>query len=470
MQEPGDFVTPTLRLSRRLGAGGMGTVWVARHVGLNCDVVVKFITGDLANNADAVARFQREAAAASEVRSPHVVQMLDHGISQRGLPYIAMELLEGEDLAARLSRVGPMAPAEVAGVVVQVARALGRAHDKGIVHRDIKPENIFLCETGEDEAFVKVLDFGIAKVVRADAAGATSTGAVIGSPYWMSPEQLMGSKALDARTDLWSLGAVAYIALTGRRPFDGETLAAIAVQICSTELPVPSRAAAGLSPAIDAWFARACARDPKQRFPTARALAEAFVAATGGAHVSSSSSSSAGEAARLAVTMPLGSSSAGEPPRAGSTTRVQTFARTMDPGDGEALERVVPPRRPGPFVWLGVAALLAAAVGVWVSTRPPAPPATSADPLPAAASDPHEPKVVASAPEITTSASSIEPKTVQAPIVSEAKTPEKPATNPAKPAAAGSAKPIASVSTKVPSAHPTVGPKPPVQHEDDAVE
>ena len=127
--EAGAFVTPNLRLTRRLGSGGMGTVWVARHVGLRCDVVVKFITGEHARNAEVVGRFNREAAAAADVKSPHVVQMLDHGLATDGLPFIAMELLEGEDLAVRLAREGSLPPGEVAGVVVQVCRALSRAHE-----------------------------------------------------------------------------------------------------------------------------------------------------------------------------------------------------------------------------------------------------------------------------------------------------------------------------------------------------
>ncbi len=293
-----DQVTPSLRLVRRLGAGGMGTVWIARHQGLQADVVVKFITGELARNHEIVARFQREAASASEVRSPHVVQMFDHGVSSAGLPYIAMEMLEGEDLAARIARDKVMSPGEVAGVVLQVARALSRAHEKKIVHRDIKPENIFLCETGEDDAFVKVLDFGIAKVNAAEQLGGTATGAMLGSPYWMSPEQVMGSKAIDHRTDLWSLGMVAFYALTGKRAFEAETIGALSVAICTGTLPVPSQIDPRLSPSIDAWFASACAREVSARFPSARAMADALVAAVGGpseAHVRSRSLAAGGK-------------------------------------------------------------------------------------------------------------------------------------------------------------------------------
>jgi serine/threonine-protein kinase len=284
MQPPavGEMVTQALRLTRRFGAGGMGTVWIARHLGLNCDVVVKFMAPELALHADSLARFRREAAAAAEVKSPHVVQTFDFGISQNGLPYIAMELLEGEDLATLLLRRRVLSPGEVAGVVNQVARALSRAHEKKIIHRDIKPENLFLCETGEEEAFVKVLDFGIAKVAGGAELSGTATGAMIGTAFFMSPEQVMGSKSIDHRTDLWSLGVVAFHALTGSRPFDGDTLGAVSVRICSAELPRPSQRNPTLSPAIDEWFARACARDPAARFPSARVMADCLIHAVGG--------------------------------------------------------------------------------------------------------------------------------------------------------------------------------------------
>jgi serine/threonine-protein kinase len=263
----------------------MGSVWLADHLGLHTKVVVKFIADEVARHPEAIARFEREAAAASQVKSPHVVQMLDHGVSPTGLAYIAMELLEGEDLASRLARQGAMRPGEVAGVVVQAARALSRAHEKGIIHRDIKPENVFLCETGEAEAFVKVLDFGIAKIAGTEQHGATQTGAMIGTAYFMSPEQVMGSKSIDPRSDLWSLGILAYFAMTGVRPFDGETIGAISVNICNGSFVTPSEHNGAIPPAVDEWFRKACAKDPAARFQNARAMADALVVAVGGTAV-----------------------------------------------------------------------------------------------------------------------------------------------------------------------------------------
>jgi serine/threonine-protein kinase len=279
--QPDTLITPSLRLVRPLAEGGMATVWVARHLGLQTDVVVKFISAELARDPEALARFRREAAAAAEVKSPHVVQMIDHGLTDAGVPYIAMELLEGENLEARVQRERVLSPGEVAGIVLQVSRALTRAHEKKIVHRDIKPENIFLCETGDEEAFVKVLDFGIAKVSLPEELH-TRTGAVIGSPLWMSPEQVLGLKSVDFRTDLWSLGVVAFFALTGRVPFHGMSVGALALAISKGDLPLPSQSNPSLSPAIDHWFARACAREAMARFPSARAMADALVSAVGG--------------------------------------------------------------------------------------------------------------------------------------------------------------------------------------------
>ncbi len=279
--EVGDYVTPRLQLVRRLGVGGMGSVWVAHNLSLHSDVVIKFMAPQVASDPLLRARFEREAAAASEVRSPHVMQVFDYGLTATGIPYISMELLEGEDLEMRLrmERVIPLG--HVAAVVQQVARALGRAHERGIIHRDIKPANIFLCETGEEDAFVKVLDFGIAKV-QWDLDGATKTGLVFGTPYFMSPEHTMGSKALDCRSDLWSLGVVAYVALTGVLPFDGDTVSAVCMRICSGAFAPPSAVQGGISAAVDSWFNSVLARDPAKRFASAREMADALVCLAGG--------------------------------------------------------------------------------------------------------------------------------------------------------------------------------------------
>ncbi|MEO7035412.1 MAG: serine/threonine-protein kinase [Polyangiaceae bacterium] len=259
------------RLLQKLGEGGMGSVWRAEHLTLRSQVAIKLIDPSLATTNDARDRFLREAQSAASLRSPHVVQILDHGVDE-GTPYIAMELLDGESLGERLARVGRLEPSEAARLLVQIGRAVGRAHDSRIVHRDLKPDNVFIVRN-DDEEIAKVLDFGIAKLstqgIDDAATGGTRTGAMLGTPYYMSPEQAEGARSLDHRSDIWAMGVIAFECLLGRRPFDGETIGGLVLSICSRPLPVPS--SCGLVPAsFDAWFARACCRDVNGRFTSAR--------------------------------------------------------------------------------------------------------------------------------------------------------------------------------------------------------
>ena len=185
-------------LGRRLGRGGMGSVWAAEHLTLRSQVAIKFIDSQFATSPEAVSRFLREARAAAALRSPHVVQILDHGVDN-GAPYIVMELLDGESLAARLRRLVRLTAEETALIVTQVARATAKAHEARIVHRDLKPDNIFIVQN-DDEHLAKVLDFGIAKLLDSSvgpSGSATRTGALVGSPYYMSPEQAEGTKQVD---------------------------------------------------------------------------------------------------------------------------------------------------------------------------------------------------------------------------------------------------------------------------------
>jgi serine/threonine protein kinase len=277
----GTYVTPTLRLLRAFGQGGMGKVWIAEHLTLDTNVVVKFMANEIAATADGAARFAREASVAAAVKSPHVVQVFDHGVTPEGDAYIVMELLEGRDLAAHISANGPMAPRDVAALVAQVAKALGKAHQVGVVHRDIKPDNIFLCDAEGGELFVKLLDFGIAKRDQHKVtSAATTTGAVVGTPYYMSPEQIVGDKDTDARTDIWSLGVVAFEAMTGKRPFEGSTVGAITLAIHTATRRITDHLPDAPA-ALDEWFAKACARNVKERFQTPREASQALLVATG---------------------------------------------------------------------------------------------------------------------------------------------------------------------------------------------
>ncbi len=271
LQPGASIIAGKYRLLQKLGEGGMGSVWRAEHIQLQSQIAIKLIDPSLANTTDALSRFLREARSAASLRSPHVVQILDHGVDD-GTPYIAMELLDGETLGQRLARIGPLAPADTARLLLQVGRAVRRAHDSGIVHRDLKPDNIFIVQNDDDEV-AKVLDFGIAKFNRGDpgspSTGATRTGALLGTPYYMSPEQVEADRSLDYRSDIWALGVIAFECLLGRRPFDAESLGSLILAICSRPLPIPS--ASGPVPVgFDAWFARACSREPEGRFPSVR--------------------------------------------------------------------------------------------------------------------------------------------------------------------------------------------------------
>ena len=255
------------RLLRKLGQGGMGSVWHAQHLTLQSPVAVKLISEEIANNPEALARFQREAQAAASLRSPHVVQILDHGVDA-GVPYIVMELLEGESLANRLARARSLSFPETVRIMTDVARAMARAHAAKIVHRDLKPDNIFLVRNDEEGEVAKVLDFGIAKGMaglEVAAISATRTGALMGTPFYMSPEQVEGAKVIDQRTDVWAFGVITFECLLGCRPFAADMIGSLFLAICARPMPVPSQT--GMVPAgFDAWFARACSRELNERF------------------------------------------------------------------------------------------------------------------------------------------------------------------------------------------------------------
>jgi serine/threonine protein kinase len=295
----------------------MGAVWRAEHQALRSPVAIKVIDEQIAQSPDALARFLREAQSAAALRSPHVVQILDYG-TDRGVPYIAMELLEGESLATRLERVGRLPPAEVARIITEIARAIGKAHELSIVHRDLKPDNVYLVHNDEAEV-TKVLDFGIAKATQGlgvVSSSETRTGAILGTPHYMSPEQAEGTKLVDHRTDVWALGVITFECLLGRRPFDSDALGSLLLAICTRPMPVPSAWGFAL-PGFDAWFAKACARELAERFQSARDLATELrrvVDQAGGREISMNDDSRAAFAATALMQTPY----VAVPPTAGA--------------------------------------------------------------------------------------------------------------------------------------------------------
>ncbi len=412
----GMLINANVRLVSLLGEGGMGAVWVADHLTLGTQVAVKFLSPTLAKEPASIARFSHEATAAAQIKSPHVVQIFDHGVFAGGMPYMVMELLEGEDLSRRLESAGTVPLGELTRIVVQVCRALGKAHAAGIVHRDIKPDNIFLIDQ-DGELFVKVLDFGIAK--RTNAANAlvvTSTGAMVGTPYYMSPEQMLSSKHVDLRADLWSLGVVSYHCLTGRVPFEGETLGGLCVAIEKGLFEAPSRALPGVSPVVDAWFMRALHRDPMARFGSAREMADALVEATGRLPASALGATIAASPRDPAPSLPEG---ALENWRAAMATPPVVTAKTM-PNFGMPAEFSPPPgaprrsQRSAALLGALVGGALATALGVGAlvfASRSPTQTSTasgrelSAPTAPASALDALAPPAASATPEASAAAS-----------------------------------------------------------------
>lgn len=254
----------------------MGSVWAALDTKLRREVAIKLVTERIAESERALARFEREAMAVARLRSPYIAQVYDYGVED-GSPYIIMELLQGHDLKAKLTREGSLDIIETAKVVVQACKALHAAHNAGVVHRDLKPANIFLANEGGEEV-AKVFDFGVAKALNdlADDTEETADGVLLGTPKYMSPEQAHGAKEVDHRTDLWAMAVIAYACLTGRLPFEGTGTGEILVKICTETPPMPSDLHEGVPLIVDEFFEKALAKDPTVRFQDAKSFAHAF--------------------------------------------------------------------------------------------------------------------------------------------------------------------------------------------------
>ena len=257
----GRVIQERYRLVERLGRGGMGVVWRAVHLGLDTEVAVKLIDDEGARSPSSLRRFRREARAAAALRSPHVVRVHDYGIDG-DQPFLVMEMLQGEDLAQRLARSGPLVLGEAARIVRQLADALEATHDAGLVHRDVKPSNVFLAKEGHREV-VKLLDFGVVKDVSAGHEQ-TESGLVVGSPRYMSPEQLRGGE-VDHASDLWSLGTIVFEMLTGVALFEGRSLGDVCGKILTDPIVRIADVAPELPPGLDDVLASALQREPGLR-------------------------------------------------------------------------------------------------------------------------------------------------------------------------------------------------------------
>lgn len=265
------------KLIEKLGEGGMGTVYLGMHQYIGKKVAVKFLHREYAANQEVLARFYREARAATEIGHRSIIEVHDMGISPQGEPYLVMEYLEGESLGAVLRRRGPLDLATACGVMEQVLLALQAAHDKGIVHRDLKPENIFFTIRPGEPPLVKLIDFGISKMARESIdTKLTQTGSLLGTPSYMSPEQARGDNEIDNRSDLYSIGVVLYQILTGRLPFEGANYNKLLIKVLTENPLPPSEANPAFPIEAEALVLRALAKAREDRFQSATEMLEAL--------------------------------------------------------------------------------------------------------------------------------------------------------------------------------------------------
>ncbi len=280
MLSTGDIIDGKYRIVRLLGEGGMGAVYEGENTRIHRKVAIKVLHSGVAEQGEAVARFEREAQAAGRIGSEHIVEVLDLGTLESGDRYLVMEYLDGEGLGSRIKDRTRLTPAELCPIAHQLMEGLAAAHGAGIIHRDLKPDNVFLLRNrGGMQDFVKLLDFGISKFNQLSGDSGfsmTRTGAVMGTPYYMAPEQAKGSREMDHRVDLYAAGVILYEALTGQVPFNADTFNELLFKIVLEE-PRPLEQ---VDPSIDAGFAaivsKAMARDPAHRFQTAKELQEAL--------------------------------------------------------------------------------------------------------------------------------------------------------------------------------------------------
>jgi serine/threonine-protein kinase len=267
--QPGDVLAGKYRVERVIGHGGMGVVVAAQHLVLDEKVAIKLLLPEALGNSEAVARFVREAKAAVRIRSEHVARVSDVGYLDTGAPYIVMEYLEGVDLSAWLKRSGPLAVEQAVDFVLQACEAIADAHALGIVHRDLKPANLFWTHRSDGLPCIKVLDFGISKLLTpGGVSDMTKTHSIIGSPFYMSPEQMHASRNVDVRTDIWSLGVILFELLAKRPPFGGESISELAINVATVPSPPIRALRPDVPPGLEQAIATSLQKAREQRFQT----------------------------------------------------------------------------------------------------------------------------------------------------------------------------------------------------------
>jgi serine/threonine-protein kinase len=281
--QEGDVLAGKYRVEAVLGVGGMGVVVAAHHLQLDEKVALKFLLPEAVRSPEALARFEREARAAVKIKSEHVARVSDVGKLDSGAPYMVMEYLDGGDLSSMLQKQGKLPADQAVAFVLQAGEAIAEAHSLGIVHRDLKPSNLFCIRRRDGQLSIKVLDFGISKITSSPGGGSaskdmgmTKTTAVVGSPVYMSPEQMQSSKGVDHRTDIWSIGIILYELLSGRVPFEADTVTELAVLIVTEPVPPMGAVALGLPPGLEQVVLRCLEKSRDRRYQNISDLAEAL--------------------------------------------------------------------------------------------------------------------------------------------------------------------------------------------------
>jgi serine/threonine protein kinase len=277
----GEVLAGKYRIVRLIGEGGMGQVYEAEHATVGRRFAVKFLRPHLVSNEEALARFRREARAAGALESEHIAAVTDFDIAADGAPFLVMEYLEGRSLGQLLAEEGPLPVPRAAGALLQVCRGLEAAHAAGILHRDLKPDNLFVVRRADGSERVKVVDFGIAKLMHAADSPPIQTGAAIGTPFYMAPEQARGDKGLDERVDVYALGVILYELLSGEKPHPGDCANAVLAHVLTKSAVRLDTLRSGLPARLVELVHRALAFEPRDRPVSVRALGrelEEFIA------------------------------------------------------------------------------------------------------------------------------------------------------------------------------------------------